>query len=565
MTLFLGYAVAQDAYFVSQSPVSAPHREMRAVWLTTIGGRDWPHSYAMSAASVRRQQQEFRDILDRLAAAGINTVLLQSRIRATTLFPSDMEPWDGCTSGQPGQSPGYDPLAFAVEECHKRGMSLHAWVVAIPVGRWNGVGCRNLRRNFPKLLKRIGDEGFMSPEATGTADYLARFCADITRRYDVDGIHLDYIRYPDSWKKIRDRDKARDNITRIVRAVHVSVKREKPWVMVSCSPVGKYADTKRCSSRGWNARDAVCQDAASWLAEGLMDALFPMMYFRDDNFYPFAIDWLERSGGKIVTPGLGIYFLDPKEKDWPLDVITREMHVLRLYGMGVCMFRSKFLTDNVKGLYDYTKASFSLSLSLQPAMTWYDVPRPSAPDSLSVVALGDTALVLSWPSAAPSAVGRDGGVMYNVYGSATAPVDVRSADNLLMAAYRGNGIEIPQSNAVRHFAVTAVDRYGNESEARQSSDGSGGAADYAPSCSMAMRMLECADGNVFLDGCDVSVGQLVEVHSIVGNALLPRLVKKAGGRNAVDIASLPPGHYSLWLVNQKGYRHLIGKFSREIP
>ena len=168
----------------------------------------------------------------------------------------------------------------------------------------------------------------MNPEKSGTADYLARFCRDITVRYDIDGIHLDYIRYPDAWKRIGDREKGRDNITRIVRAVHSAVKAEKPWVMLSCSPVGKYSDTRRQWSHGWNARETVCQDAAMWLREGLMDALFPMMYFRGDNFYPFAIDWLERSNGRIVTPGVGIYFLDSKEKDWPLSDITQEMHVL---------------------------------------------------------------------------------------------------------------------------------------------------------------------------------------------------------------------------------------------
>ena len=69
------------------------------------------------------------------------------------------------------------------------------------------------------------------------------------------------------------------------------VKAEKPWVKMSCSPVGKHDNLTRYSAGGWNARTAVCQDAQEWLRQGLMDELYPMMYFQGDNFYPFAIDW----------------------------------------------------------------------------------------------------------------------------------------------------------------------------------------------------------------------------------------------------------------------------------
>ena len=115
---------AIDASLNIQRPNSEPLYEMRAVWLTTIGGRDWPHSYSQSKYSMQKQKQELCAILDKLSAAGVNTVLLQTRIRATTIFPSETEPWDGCLSGTPGMSPGYDALAFAIEECHKRGIKL---------------------------------------------------------------------------------------------------------------------------------------------------------------------------------------------------------------------------------------------------------------------------------------------------------------------------------------------------------------------------------------------------------------------------------------------------------
>lgn len=96
-------------------------REIRAVWLTTIGGIDWPRQYAnaSSPSSIERQKLELTRMLDRLKAININTILLQTRIRGSVIYPSKYEPWDGCMSGKPGVSPGYDPLRFAIDECHK--------------------------------------------------------------------------------------------------------------------------------------------------------------------------------------------------------------------------------------------------------------------------------------------------------------------------------------------------------------------------------------------------------------------------------------------------------------
>ena len=131
--------------------------EVRAVWLTTIGGIDWPRSYAHDGMGIRQQQEQLCQMLDRLKAVNVNTVLLQTRVRATTIYPSDIEPWDGCLSGTPGKSPGYDALQFAIDECHKRGMELHAWVVTIPVGKWNTYGCRQLRHRYGSLIKHIGE------------------------------------------------------------------------------------------------------------------------------------------------------------------------------------------------------------------------------------------------------------------------------------------------------------------------------------------------------------------------------------------------------------------------
>lgn len=441
----------------------ASPREVRAVWLTTIGGLDWPQGYAQSPASAAKQQKQLCHILDRLEAGGINTVLLQTRVRATTIYPSIYEPWDGCLSGFPGTSPGYDALQFAIDECHKRGMELHAWVVCIPVGKWASYGCKRLRGRQPKLIKRIGDEGFMNPEQSATALYLADFCGEIASRYDVDGIHLDYIRYPETWGRIANKDAARDNITRIVRAINISVKAAKPWIKLSCSPIGKYRDLPRHTSRGWNAYDRVCQDAQLWLRTGLMDQLYPMLYFDGDNHYPFIADWTQNSYGGTIVSGLGAYLLAGDQRDWPLATIVRQMYVARQLGAGHAYFRSRFFTDDTKGLYTFARGQFDRYPALSPAIADYGNLPPEAPKlHCRRTAEGDA---LWW-----SAVrGTESYTLYNIYASTTWPVDTSDPAALVAPRRRATAYLVARSHSAKpmYYAVAAMDRYGRESPAAQ--------------------------------------------------------------------------------------------------
>ena len=525
-----------------------PKYEVRAVWLTTIGGIDWPHSYAGSARSIERQKDELRDILDRLQRANINTVLLQTRIRATTIYPSAYEPWDGCLSGKPGKSPGYDALKFAIDECHRRGMELHAWIVAIPVGKWNGAGCVRLRKRHPGLVRKIGDEGYLDPEKPQTAEYLADLCAEITGNYDIDGIHLDYIRYHETWPMKVSRRQGRTNITNIVRAISRRVKSIKPWVKMSCSPIGKYKDLSRFSSYGWNAYERVCQDAQAWLRDGLMDELFPMMYFRGNQFYPFALDWNEHSYGRIVAPGLGIYFMSPGEKDWPLADITREMLTLRHYGMGHAFFRSKFFTDNVKGIYDFTAQSFNQYPALIPPMTWQSSARPSAPSGLSRRTQEDNVELLSW-----TPVDKDTTrIMYNVYSSREYPVNTDDARNLTVVRLRKSSLIIPH-DPTRHYAVTATDRYGNESTPLQERHTN----PDTPETRITDRLLKCDGKTLSLpEKGSVLDASFVTIETLQGHIVATRPYK---GTTA-DVSRLPEGMYVLRSLGRKGVTHRLGYF-----
>lgn len=481
--LFLGL-VLMNLCCSLRAQIFQPHPkwESRAVWVTTLGGLDWPKTKASTPAGREKQQAELCALLDQLQAIHINTIFFQTRVRGSVVYPSTIEPWDVALTGQYGKDPGYDPLQFAIDECHRRGMELHAWVVTIPghkISLLKQMGAKSVVRTHPELCKKHADMYYLDPGQPGTVDYLQSICHEIVSRYDVDGIHFDYIRYPenatsfpdgDTYKKYgKGQSKAqwrRDNVTRIVRRIHQDVKALKPWVKMSCSPVGKFRDVTRFSSKGWNCYDAVYQDAQGWLREGIQDALYPMMYFQGDHFFPFAADWREQDQGRYVTPGLGIYFLSPQEKNWDLSVITNQLAYIRQLGLGgQAYFRSKFLTDNVKGLYDYLKHDYYAYPAFTPACSWLDSIAPSVPEGFVFEDVEEGMERLTWK---PSTDNLAGGVRYNVYVSRQLPVDTDSPENLVAwslmdPSYTFNRLVVRLYGM--HIAVTAIDRCGNESPA----------------------------------------------------------------------------------------------------
>ena len=548
LMLFVSIKImAQNNYNTSlftTSSQNAPKREVRAVWLTTIGGLDWPHNYAQSATSITKQQKELLSILDKLKNAGINMVLFQTRIRGTVIYPSIYEPWDGCTSGFPGKSPGYDPLSFAIQACHDRGMEIQAWIVSIPIGKWNQLGCKSLMKKYPHLVKKIGEEGFLNPEMTETADYLGNLCAEITQNYDIDGIHLDYIRYPETWKINVSKPQARQYISNIVRTVHKKVSALKPWVKLSCSPIGKFNDLSRYYSNGWNAYNRVAQDAQQWLKEGIMDELYPMMYFKGNSYYPFVFDWNENNHGRTIASGLGIYFMDPKEKNWDSNVITRQLQVLRQQNMGYAFFRNKFFLDNTKGIYSFITNNFNQTPTLVPAQTWKNKPLPTAPQAITIDSLKG---VLHWKSAINT--NDSPYLLYNVYADVSTPVNTNDAGNLIKMRIKDTKINIPTHKKL-YYAVTTIDRYGNESLPIQSH------SDTIITIKSQDSWLSCKNFIVELPQEWKNKAQIVAVETLQGNIISTYSVSE----NKVKIDVIPAGTYQLRLLRPHNKGLLIGYF-----
>ena len=529
-----------------------PKRETRAVWLTTLANLDWPKNYARSEESIKLQKQELIDILDKYQKANINTVLLQARVRAATIYPSDIEPWDQCITGVEGRAPGYgyDPLGFAVEECHKRGMEIHAWIATIPVGAKNSLGCRTLMKKGFRI-RNFSTGSYLDPADPGVAPYLASICGEIVRKYDVDGINLDYIRYPDGWPRPSYRDgdtpdQRRSNITAIVRAIHDEVKAIKPWVKMSCSPIGKHADLSRYSSKNFNAHDRVSQEAQEWMRLGLMDQLYPMQYFRGDNYYPFVADWVENAYKREIVTGLGTYFLDPREGNWTLGDLTRQMYVSRDLGVGHAHFRSYFLTANKQGVYDFEK-QFNATLSLPHKMQGVasTAAMPYAVNSSLVERREDKSVILRWKAVTP---------YYNIYASYTYPVDTEDARNLLFARYTGQTLQLKNVNPNLYFAVRGMDRYGLETPALQENMKS-------TSLSKSPATLLANDGNTLTLPAAAKLTDADRYVILSLQGVILRIVNaKSVRNNQLYIGSLSDGMYSLKVYNHKKKSFMLGSF-----
>ena len=467
-------------------PLAAQHppkHEVRAAWITAVYGLDWPRTRATTPEGIRKQQAELVEILDKLKAANFNTVLFQTRTRGDVLYQSAIEPYNSILTGKVGVNPGYDPLAFAIAECHKRGMECHAWMVTIPVGNRKHVaalGKESVTKRKPAICVPYKREYFLNPGHPQTKEYLMSLVREVVERYDVDGVHFDYLRYPEHALRFSDsytyrkygngQDLAqwrRDNITEIVRYLYKGVKALKPWVKVSTCPVGKYRDTSRYPSRGWNAFHTVYQDVQGWLGEGIQDQVYPMMYFRGNGFYPFALDWQEQSNGRQIIPGLGIYFLDPSEGNWTVDEVERQINFTRTHGLaGEGHYRAKYLMDNTQGLYDILEEHYYTAPALQPAMPWIDNVPPSVPTRLKVEKLSEGYWKISWQPSTDN--DKQNAPMYVLYGSNSYPVDTTDPNNILVQRIQGTEcIYAPTRpwTTRKYFAVTAIDRCGNESPA----------------------------------------------------------------------------------------------------
>lgn len=453
--------------------LASPKYEMRAVWLTTNWGLDWPSQPARNAREAVRQQEELCRLLDEVEALGFNTLFFQARIRGEVFYNSEIEPWSRIVSGKPGVSPGYDPLAFVVAECHRRGLECHAWMVSIPVGSVKQVkqqGASALPARHPEMCVKLKGEWYLNPGHPAVADYLASIAEEIAVNYDVDGIHLDYIRYPDEMGAFPDADTYQryapedlaledwrvENISHIVRTVCDVVKDIDEAIMVSTAPLGRYTMIEGMPPSEWCCTGGASQDVVQWMLEGYNDFVAPMMYYRDSNFFPYLNDWVERTDGEgYVVAGLGAYRMERGEGDWSLNDLRHQLQATRHYGAaGQAFFRLQHLL-RFPDLAQFLSGDFYRYRALVPPMVKVHAPLAATPPVVELKSgySGDT---LVWQPV-------DAAVRYAVYAAVSDSVDIEDATNLVYTWVTDTTVVLPAMQ-YRSFAVTAIDAYRRETE-----------------------------------------------------------------------------------------------------
>lgn len=312
-------------------PLPEIPREFRAAWIATVANIDWPSEPGLP---VETQKEELRRMLDRADALNLNAVIFQVRPHADALYDSPHEPWSFYLTGEQGRapSPSYDPLAFAIEEAHTRGLELHAWFNPYRAGHpadTSAVAPSHLANRHPSWVHEYGEYLWLDPGLPEVQDHTHRVIMDVVRRYDVDGVHFDDYFYPypsyddgspfpdsTSWTRARETgwtgtrgDWRRHNVNLLVERVYRSIKETKPHVKFGISPFGIWRPDHPPGTTGFDAYTQLYADARKWLREGWVDYLTPQLYYRLDQFghsYPEMLRWWSEQNDedRHIWPGL---------------------------------------------------------------------------------------------------------------------------------------------------------------------------------------------------------------------------------------------------------------------
>ena len=451
-----------------------PKTEVRAVWLTVNYGLDWPKEPFQNERDIEIQKSELDWILDQLKEIHINMVFLQTRIRGDVIYPSKIEVRSGYVKST-NATADYDPLLYAIKACHQRGMECHAWIVLYPLG--SEAKNKKLNRTFPaRLVKTYKNDMYLDPGNPQTDAYLLSIIKEIVLDYDIDGIHLDYNRYPDDPTGFPDQDTyqlhgngknkddwRRGNINRVVYAIYDAVKAIKPWVQVSSSVVGMYRGISDTKQGFWTAYSSVFQDPVDWLAKGKHDFIVPMTYYPDKIFNPSVKDWMSRNNDRFIIPGLGVFRMEEKTSRLDASVFYDQITFSRENDAhGNAFFRTAHLLDNANGFGKGLRSLLYPAPALLPPLTWLSQTLPDVPSSFSAHTDGSF-LYLNWNKVHTK---DNQPVYYNLYRSKTFPVNTGNPQNLVAVRLTDNQFKLSIDNRIEsgyYYIVTGFDRYHNES------------------------------------------------------------------------------------------------------
>ena len=324
-------------------------RELRGVWVASVHNMHFPSKPGLSR---EQQQAELRALVARARECRLNAIFFQVRPEGDALYASTLEPWSRFLTGQQGQDPGYDPLAYLIPLAHEHGIEVHAWLnpyraSASPSNQTTMVA-PHLGAVHPDRVVPYGSFVWMEPTAPEVQQRLVEVCTDLARRYDLDGLHFDDYFYPypenevdfpdgDSWRAYqgplgRD-DWRRNNLNRAVAEVSKAVHREKPYLRFGISPFGLPAPQRPPGIEGFDQFAKLYADPQLWSDHGYVDYLAPQLYWpttrKAQALEPLLAWWTDHAKqGRYTFPGLNLNALDSKP-EWTLDEYAEELSLIR--------------------------------------------------------------------------------------------------------------------------------------------------------------------------------------------------------------------------------------------
>ena len=415
-----------------------PKHEFRATWLATVTSIDWPKTKAKDDASRLKQQQELTTILDKLQAGNMNACYLQVRSLCDAMHKSSYEPWSAALTGTRGKDPGYDPLAFAIEEAHKRGLELHIWV-----NPFRATSGGTLSSN-DQLLQHAGewiikyDNGSFSgqiidPGYPQARAYVIKVLMEIVNNYDVDGIVMDDYFYPyggttteDAASKAlykptnvvdvnqngkTDDDWRRNNVDDCIKVLYDSLQATKPWVRFGMGTFGIWTTQKKAAQAygislpsgitGLDDYDVQACNPVEWVKDGYVDYINPQLYWSRDyagQDYDVLCKWWAKDVCEHFSNQL------PDGKKVHFCVSQAAYHAYdgyKGYDDGVAEIQDQIdvnrsnLSSGYNGsvfynttayckMYQELQASHFNYKALMPAMDWKVTEQLSAPENLRV-------------------------------------------------------------------------------------------------------------------------------------------------------------------------------------
>lgn len=469
----------------------SPKREFRGAWMHTVSG----HYKGMGTAEM---QKLLIEQLNSLQEAGINAIIFQVRPEADALYISNIEPWSRFLTGKQGQAPSplWDPMAFMIEQCHKRGMEFHAWVnpYRVKTNLKSELAPTHIYWQHSEWFLQYGNQLYFDPGLPESRKYICKVMKDIVDRYDVDAIHMDdyFYPYPIAGQDFPDnlsfarygmgfsnkQDWRRDNVNVLVKELHELIRAEKPWVKFGISPFGIYrnkkSDPNGSDTKGLQNYDDLYADILLWINNGWVDYTIPQVYWEIGHpaaDYETLVGWWAKHASKrpLFIGQDVLRTVQKADLQNPLiNQMPRKMELQRAYPAigGSCQWPAVEVVANAGNYRDMLIRSYHRFPALPPVFTFIDDKAPKQVSKLKDVWTED-GLILFWK--APEAKDEmDKAVQFVVYRFGNKEKVNLNDPSKIVAITRNPYYKLPYENgkAKYRYVVTALDRLHNESKAK---------------------------------------------------------------------------------------------------